>query len=531
MNKKLLIGIIAGVVAIGAIIGGVVLLISSKEEDKKTSRFSEGLSFYLNQGGKSYSVSGIGTCIDTDIVIPSVYEGLPVTSIDNGAFWNCTSLTSIEIPESVKYIGLSAFFRCSSLTSIVIPDSIISIGEWAFECCTSLTYNEYDNAYYLGNDENPYVVLIKAKDTNITSCEIHEYTKIICDNAFYHCTSLTSIEMPDFVTSIGRDALSGCTSLTSIYIPNSVTSIGYGAFWGCTSLTSIVIPNSVTSIGVDAFYNCSSLTSIVIPDSVTNIDSSSFSGCTSLIYNQYDNAYYLGNDENPYAILIKAKDTNITSCEIHENTKIICPIAFSNCASLSNIVVPDSVTSIGDSAFTVCKSLTSIVIPDSVTSIGYYAFYGCYSLIEVINKSSLNIVEGYSDYGDVGYYAKRIITDESESAINFIGDYIFYDDGTEIYFVKYIGSDTEITLPEYDGGKEYGIYKHAFYKNDKITSVIIPDTVTSIGNYAFESCTSLTSINFEGSVEQWNSITKGSRWNDYVPATEVICSDGSVELN
>ena len=281
---------------------------------------------------------------------------------------------------------------------------------------------------------------------------------------------------------------------------SKVTSIGDHTFRACTSLESIVIPDSVTSIGERAFYKCTSLTSIEIPNSVTSIGKCAFDSCTSL----------------------------------------------------TSIEIPNSVTSIGSYAFEFCRSLTSIVIGDSVTSIGDDAFYCCYSLIEVINKSSLNIVAGSYDYGYVGCYAKYIITDESQSYLKNVDDFIFYDDGTDIYLVKYIGNDTEITLPEYDGGKEYSIYEYACY-NDKITSVIMPDSVTSIGSCAFYKCTSLTSIeipnsvtsigkgafynctsltniSFNGTIMQWKAISKGAEWKDSVPATYVQCTDGQVAL-
>ena len=246
---------------------------------------SSGLQFALISDGESYYVSGIGSCSDTDVIIPKFYKGLPVTSIGDWAFSDCTSLTSVTIPDSVTNIGNGAFYGCTSLTSVTIPDSVTSIGEYAFRNCTSLTsvtigdsvtsigyrafygctslqYNEYDNALYLGNENNPYHALIKAKSTSVTSCEIHSNTKLIADYAFYNCTSLTSVTIPDSVTSIGNYAFFDCTSLTSVTIPDSVTSIGIYAFYNCTSLTSVTIGDSVTSIGEYAFQNCKSLTSV-----------------------------------------------------------------------------------------------------------------------------------------------------------------------------------------------------------------------------------------------------------------------------
>jgi len=238
------------------------------------------------------------------------------TTVDHYAFYDCESLTSIEIPSSVTSIGSYAFGYCISLTSIIIPGNVTSIGNNAFYGCESLT------SVTIGN--------------SVTS---------IGDYAFCYCESLTSIEIPDSVTSIGDYAFCYCESLTSIEIPDSVTSIGENAFWYCESLTSIDIPDSVTSIGEYAFAGCDSLTSITIPDSVTNIGDYAFYYCESL-----------------------------TSITIPDSVTSIGEKAFCNCEGLTSVIIGNSVTSIGSYAFYYCSSLTSITIPGSVTSIGYYAF-------------------------------------------------------------------------------------------------------------------------------------------------------------
>ena len=216
---------------------------------------NEGLEYTL-LNNDTYEVSGIGECTDTNIIITATYNGKAVTSIGERAFNDCHSLTSVEIPDSVTSIGYMAFAYCRSLTSVEIGDSVTSIGWGAFSDCSSLQYNEYDNGYYLGNENNKYVVLVKAKDKSITNCNIHQNTKVVYSSAFDGCTSLTSVEIPDSVTSIGEGAFADCSSLTSVVIPDSVTSIGEGAFAYCYSLTSVVIPDSVKSIGNYAFYNC-----------------------------------------------------------------------------------------------------------------------------------------------------------------------------------------------------------------------------------------------------------------------------------
>ena len=159
----------------------------------------------------------------------------------------------VVIPEGVTSINEGAFYKCSSLTSIVIPEGVTSIGDWAFNGCSSLTS----------------VVIPKG----VTS---------IGDSAFAGCSSLTSIVIPKGVTSIGTGAFSSCSSLTSVVIPEGVTSIGAEAFFGCSSLASVVIPEGVTSIGDWTFYGCKGLTNVVIPEGVTSIDASAFSGCSGL---------------------------------------------------------------------------------------------------------------------------------------------------------------------------------------------------------------------------------------------------------
>ncbi len=268
-----------------------------------------------------------------------------VTSIGDQAFYDCSRLTSVSIPNALTNIGFRAFYNCSDLTSITVPKSVTSIGDDAFHNCSGLTsiIVERGNTVY-DSRNNCNAIIVTAINKLIKGCE--------------------NTVIPKSVTSIGDHAFLRCSGLTFVTIPNSVISIGNYAFMHCSGLTSFIIPNSVTSIGISAFNGCSGLTSIVTPQNVTNIRSGVFADCislTSIVVESGNTVYDSRNNCN--AIIHTSANRLIAGCK--------------------NTIVPNSVTSIGDYAFYRCNGLTSITIPNSVTCIEESAFRLCTKLTDV----------------------------------------------------------------------------------------------------------------------------------------------------
>jgi hypothetical protein len=448
----------------------------------KEKQPTEGLEYTLSSDETYYIVSGIGTATDTDIIIASTYNDLPVKEIADRAFMNNATIKSVIIPASVETIGASGFASCESLETIIIPDSVTSVVAGVFQRCNNLKFNEYDNGCYLGNSHNPYLLLFKAKSTDITSCEINENTKCIYGSAFANCSSLTEITIPNGVVTIADSAFSSCSGLTSITIPDSVTCIGGSAFSYCSSLQSATLSQNITSIADMTFYNCSSLQSVIVPDKVTSIGMMAFSSCNGL------KTVTLGS--------------GVTS--IGSN-------AFSSCMFLASINIPDGVTSIGGSAFYACAFLESINLPDSVTSIGSYAFYSCSSIKSVVIPDGITTIESYSFA-----YCYGLKTVTIGNGVTSIGSNAF----TKCSNLKVLTIGSEVT----------SISQYAFMNCSALETIIIGNKITTIGSFAFYNCNSSAVVYYKGTAEDWAKISGGdSSYN--IPSTRYYYSEDEPNLN
>ena len=475
-----------------------------------------------------------GALRSTDI--RSVKLPSTIISIGSEAFASNTFLDSCNIPASVKYIAHSNPWEgCFNIMNMhiqsknfIIKDGILYSSDFRIVygaiywksvfnidnrskeiCASAFLSNRFNknklksiglsNIEYIGiaafsGCESLQSVTIPNSVTSIgdrafSSCKSLQSVTIpnsvtsIGDRVFIRCKSLQRVTIPNSVTSIGDRAFYLCESLQSVTIPNSVTSIGYEASSSCTSHQSVTIPNSVTSIGYEAFSSCTSLQSVTIPNSVTSIGNSAFSGCNSL------QSITIPNSVTSIGYYAFSSCFSLQSITIPNSVTSIGDGAFSGCVSLQSVTIPNSVTSIGDRAFIRCKSLQSVTIPNSVTSIGGGAFSGCNICFFICNST-------YFQNDDVCLFNKdkTAIVSRIKDCVN----YIIPNSVTSIGDYAFSGCESlqSITIPN----SVTSIGKHAFEQCNSLQSITIPNSVTKIGGGAFWPCKSLQSVTIQNSV-------------------------------
>ena len=467
------------------------------------------------------------------------FSGL--TSIGSEAFYGCSGLTSIILPEGITSISISVFKNCSSLSTITIPESITLIDYYAFSGCTGLTgvyisdlkkwcsiccYDNplrYANHLYVNGVENTDIILPSGVYSinagafmgyaNLTSIVFPEGFGGIGSKAFQDCTGLVSVTINGEVTNgnytmIHDYAFSGCSSLAEISLPEGVRCIKDHAFSGCTNLSSITLKEGLVSIEYSAFSNCPSLTSITIPSTVTTLytgGTGSGSSATGAFYQSsletievYSNSsiieyvrpeyfmqgsmLYLAFNQYSKGTKVSGTSQTVKTIIVHSTggDSIIGDSAFSG-FELETVSLPLGLTSIGNSSFKNCNKLTSIDIPDTVTSIGNSAFLGCTGLTSITIPGSVTSIGSDTFSGCTGLTSITI-----PGSITSIGNSAFSG----------CTGLTSITIP----GSVTSIGYSAFSGCSGLTSITIPDTVTSIRSDTFSGCTGLTSITIPGSI-------------------------------
>ena len=468
-----------------------------------TAVFEESLRiiFELDSSSTFYWIVGTSNLSPETINIPESFNNLPVGGIRTNSFAKCTSTKTIIIPSSVDYIEEGSFYNCSSLESLTIPfagfDGTNEVpskagfgyifGEIEFENTTISKYNYGSTtqtriSFYIPNSLETVIIKNDKKDISL---EV---------GAFRNCSNIKRIEIGMGIVKIGDDTFNSCKGLQEVIIGDSTLEVGAGTFYSCSSLESVSLGNNIEKIGTSCFAWCTSLTSLYIPESVSEIGESTFHYCSSLqnlsvpfvgktknaTYYEQLFGHFFGTEAQGATYdwtVVQIVNQNYVSDSYGSRSYVlpkslknvevrggdIFAYAFEDCTMIENITLSNGVTSIGNGAFRYCSSLKNINVPGSITTISDYAFYYCSGLTNV------NISNGVTHVG-----------------------------------------------------------KYAFSNCTSISSLTLANSITILDEYCFHNCSNLSYITFLGTKAQWNSIQKKTNWNYLMNPIVVHCSDGDI---
>ena len=505
-----------------------------------------GLSYGLTGYGTSYAVTGIGSFTGSELVVPTSYNGKPVTEIGSNAFKNCTTLTKITMTVEILMIGDNAFAGCTALREAVIPDSISSIGNGAFMDCTALT-----------------------------SIHIPDSVLLVGQNAFKGCTALTSVSVPNSITSLADGVFMGCTGLESVLLPNALKSIGAGTFEGCSALKEILFPVTLQTIGDRAFKNCVLLVTVLLPENVTALGSGAFSGCTALVTVYIKSAKLPTGLDDAIDGVTKVEVSHTvhdwkdypakaaTCTERGWNAYRACTacgesdivyIAATSHTPVTDPAVAATCTAKGKTAGQHCATCKAVLVAQKDTEMiahrggewiidqeasctvageKHRSCMMCNKVLETVAITAGNHVD--VDENDICDLCKAYSQPEYTEGLVFTisisrSSYVVTD---------YNGTESDVVIPRsYEELPVTEIGEKAFFGCDVITSVDVPNSVTRIQDKAFSECESLESISFSDAVTLGTDVFRGTihveivltHYLVHVPAKEATCTEpGNVE--
>ncbi len=487
---------------------------------------TEGLAYEETEDGTGFAVTGIGSApLDTKfLVIPATHEARPVVAIANFAFdndsyssasdWESSPLVTVWIPDSVKKvgmfafmnnkllsrvhfgegleeIGMDAFCQCPNLRKAILPDSLKTIRSGAFstsgllslrlgtgletisgdafELCCGLkeVYNFSKFSLQIGSKDNGYAARYAA---DVWTENVQSKYEWVGDFAFYPVLGKSGLAREwQLIAYTGAEQ----TPTLPEQFEGGSYAIHRDAFAYNDAIVEVTVPDSVTSLGMEAFYTCRNLERVTLGDGVKSVG-----------------AY-----------------------------------AFTNCDRLSGVDLGKGVEEIQTFAFAFCRSLVSLTLPERLQSIGEKAFNDCHKLVEIRNLSSLVLEEGQTSNGYVANYALHIMGAEDKSNLVTENEFVYYRDGAQNILLAYLGDEEEIVIPD-----TCTVWKATFYYHRTLKKVTLPKGISELPIYLFMGCNDLSEIVFQGSLEEWNALSKKGMWNRLTNHGEkltIVCDDES----
>lgn len=443
-------------------------------EDEQQQLLNNGpkLEFTLNEEG-NYDLSGCKALMGSNIEIPSEYNGKPVTGIRSEAFDNCSDINSIKIPSSIKWIEEDAFVTARVNDAVYIEnlEAWLNTELEDFSSCPIL----YNANIYFGDEKLSDEIVIPSTTKEIkaytlsgfrgTTVKIEEGVERIGDGAFYNCGNLTTINIPASLKSCGSGAFGMCKKITNVY------------FADFDSWLEADFQSNPASLSKNVYLDGKIVSSLKIPEGVETIKSNTFAGIDS-----------------------------ISSIEFPSTLKEIEQYAFSGCNGLTTIKLPEGLLKIGYRVFADCKELRSITLPQTLTVVGDWAFFGCEKLSEV--KISDLAAFCNIDFGSVhSLFDYRAALKYTNGEV--ISELIIPDGITEIKDYAFMGTNfRKIVLPE--GVVSVG---YMAFQGCSASEITLPGSLQEIGSYAFRDCLTLFDLKFNGTMQQWNAVSKGIEWD------------------